>query len=98
MFSARRLLRLPAIIRTQPPTRMRSTRSELMFPSANAYTWSDFRLGARSEAGARSLVNGPRLAVHIIHEQVLTEIIRRGEVRLAATQLSHLLDEVHQTE
>ena len=39
-------------------------------------------------------MDGPRLAVHVVHQQVLAERIGRREVRLAAAHLRHLLDEI----
>ena len=41
-------------------------------------------------------MNGSRLPVHVIHEQILAERMRRGEVCLAPANLSHLLDETNQ--
>jgi hypothetical protein len=37
-------------------------------------------------------------AVHIIHEQVLSEIVGRGEVGFATAQFGDFLDKVHQPE
>jgi hypothetical protein len=31
-----------------------------------------------------ALVDGPRLAVHVVHQQILAQIIRRGEIGFAA--------------
>ena len=41
-------------------------------------------------------MNRPRLAVHVVHQQVLAQRVGRGEIRFAAAQLGHLLDEIHQ--
>lgn len=38
----------------------------------------------------------PRLPVHVIHQQILPQIVRGGEVRLAAADFGDLLNEVHQ--
>jgi hypothetical protein len=41
-------------------------------------------------------VDRPRLAVHVVHQEVLAQRIGRSEVSLAAAQFRHLLDEVDQ--
>ena len=38
----------------------------------------------------------PRLAVHVVHQQILAQRVGRGEIRLAAADLGHLLHEIHQ--
>ena len=42
-------------------------------------------------------MDGPRLAVHVIHQEILPQVVRRGEVRFSAAQLGHLLDELHES-
>src|SRR5437016_14139982 len=44
------------------------------------------------------LVHSPRFAIHVIHQQVLAEIIWRRKVRLASAQLRDFLHEIHQPE
>ena len=39
-------------------------------------------LALRGELLLRLLMNRPRLPVHIIHQQILAQILRRGEIRL----------------
>jgi hypothetical protein len=53
------------------------------------------------KAGARRqfwmlLVDGAGLALHVVHQQVLAEGVRGGEVGIAATHLGDLLDELYQ--
>ena len=42
------------------------------------------------------LVDGPRLSRHIVHEEILAERVRCGEVGLAAAHLGDLLHELNQ--
>src|SRR5260221_14447479 len=44
------------------------------------------------------LVYSPRFAIHVIHQQVLAEIVWRGEVGFASAQLRDFLNEIHQSE
>ncbi len=39
-------------------------------------------------------MNGSRLPVHVIHQQILAEVVRSSEVSLAATEFGDLLNEV----
>src|SRR5215831_16469892 len=48
-----------------------------------------------SVSGGR-LMNMPRLAAYIIHQQILAERVGRGEVSFPAAKLRNLLDEVDQ--
>src|ERR1700731_2594451 len=41
-----------------------------------------------------SLVNRARFAIHVIHQQVLPEIVRRREIGFAAADLGDLLNEI----
>ena len=41
-------------------------------------------------------MNRPRLAIHIVHQQILPEVYGRREVRLAAAKFGDLLNELHQ--
>src|SRR6266568_106250 len=41
-------------------------------------------------------VHGFRLAAHVIHQQILSQRVRRSEVRLAPAHLCHLLHKLHQ--
>src|SRR5204863_5556610 len=43
-----------------------------------------------------ALVNSTGLAIHVVHEQILPKCVRRGEIRFAAAEFCHLLNELHQ--
>ncbi len=43
------------------------------------------------------LMNSSSFAVHVIHQQILTEIVRRREVGFAAAEFRHFLHKVDQT-
>src|SRR5262245_50293703 len=49
--------------------------------------------GTRSDTAS---VNRLRLLVHVVHQDVLAEGVRRGEVRLALADLRHTPHEAHQ--
>src|ERR1035438_9083316 len=51
---------------------------------------------AKTRRSLQWLVDLPRFALHVIHEQVLPQGIGRGEVGFAATHLRDFLNEVHQ--
>ena len=40
-------------------------------------------------------MDGPRFAIHVVHQQVLPQVVGRGEVRLAAAELRDFLDGLH---
>src|SRR5437879_6012335 len=40
-------------------------------------------------------MNRPCLAIHVIHQQILPQRVRRRKIRLSTAQLRDLLDEVH---
>src|SRR5450755_4425674 len=44
---------------------------------------------------AVALVDGLRLPRHVIHQQILAQRVRCGEVGLAAAHLGHFLDELY---
>ncbi len=39
------------------------------------------------------LMDGTGLAIHVVHQQILTQVVRSCEVSFAAAHLGHLLDE-----
>src|SRR5687767_13352511 len=47
-------------------------------------------------AGSMTSVNRPRFPIHVVHEHVLAQGVRRGEVRLAATDRGDAPHERHQ--
>src|SRR5208282_5960181 len=49
-----------------------------------------------AELRNQALVNVAGLFADVIHQQVLAEGVRSGEIRFAAAELSHFLDEVDQ--